>query len=133
MGNPLSHFSRTYTPSPVKRLSLLFTVLLLIGGLAACGGNEAPSTAAQLQVEDFAFTRLEDGTRLFTGKVYNPTSQAVEQAQISVTLFDANNRRTGRTGISVSGIAPQDTTTFRQVFDSDQDVSSARVQSLTVL
>lgn len=106
---------------------------LLLTGLAACGGSETPKAGAQLTVEDFAFTQLEDGKRVFTGDVYNPSSQSVQQAQISISLLDANNRQIGTTTIPVSNIAPQDTTSFRKVFGGEQKVNGAKMQSLTVM
>lgn len=120
----------------MKRSSLLFPVALLplvVVGLPACGGSESPSAGAQLTVEDFAFTRLENGKRVFTGDVYNPSSQPVQQARISVSLLDSNNRRIGTTTIAVSNIAAQDTTSFRKVFGGDQEVSGAKMRSLTVM
>jgi hypothetical protein len=120
--------------SRAGRASLLVVgaLLLSLGGLAACGGGDS-STGGQLAIEDFQFTRLENGTRLFTGKVYNPTSESVREAQINVSLLDVENRRVGTAMVRVPDIASQDTTTFRQVFDSDQEVSGARVKSLTVM
>lgn len=133
----LSFLPLSNPPLRVKRfLPLLFCVLLglfSLGGLAACGETDASRAASQLQIEDFALTQLEDGTRLFTGKLYNPTDQPVERAQLSVTLFDENNRQIGTTTISIRNIAARDTTSFRQPLDSDKNVSGARAKSITVL
>ena len=128
----------------VKRVfPLLATALflsVLTGSLAACGdgSSESPGgsgpAAAQLTVADPALTRLEDGTRLFTGKLYNPTDRALSRAQVQVTLLDAHNRRIGSMSVQVRDIAARDTTAFRQpVTGSSKDVSGARVRSITVL
>lgn len=120
----------------MKRLFPFLPAVLLtlsLFGLAACGETDTSRAAAQLEVSNFEFTRLEQGTRLFTGSVYNPSGQPVRQAQIRVTLLDAQNRQVGSALIDVRNIAARDTTAFRQPLDSDQEVSGARVKSLTVL
>ena len=119
----------------MKRLFAVPFLFVLASGLAACNGSDSssPSAAAQLKVEDPALTRLEDGTRLFTAKIYNPTDQSLNRAQVQVTLLDANNRRVGTMAVEVSNIAAQDTTAFRQPVDSREDVSGARVKSVMVL
>ncbi|PSQ99150.1 MAG: hypothetical protein BRD48_04930 [Bacteroidetes bacterium QS_9_68_14] len=125
-----------HAPLPVKgslRFPLALLPFLLVGA-AACGGSDAsPSAASQLAVENFAFAQLENGKRVFSGDVYNPTERSVQRAQISISLLDANNRQVGTTTISLPDIAPQDTTSFRQVFRGEQDVRGARVKRLTVM
>ena len=138
-----AHLSFSRTPTlphlPVKRLFAVLPAVpflfVLASGLAACNGSDSssPSAAAQLKVEDPALTRLEDGTRLFTAKIYNPTDQSLDRAQVQVTLLDANNRRVGTMAVEVSNIAARDTTAFRQPVDSREDVSGARVKSVMVL
>ena len=135
----LPHLLLALAHSPVKRLFAVLPAVpflfVLASGLAACNGSDSssPSAAAQLKVEDPALTRLEDGTRLFTAKIYNPTDQSLNRAQVQVTLLDANNRRVGTMAVEVSNIAARDTTAFRQPVDSREDVSGARVKSVMVL
>lgn len=114
---------------------LLSTALLLLalGGLVGCGDSGTSQEAAKITVTGFQFSRLEGGTRVFTGKVHNPTGRAVPGVQISVSLLDADNRQVSSTLIEVRDIAAHDSTAFRQPFDSDQEASSARVRSLTVM
>lgn len=111
----------------------LFLLLFALAGLPACE-SDTSRAAAQLKVEDFEFTRLEDGTRLFTGKVYNPTDQPMKQVQISVSLLDANNRQIGKTLLNVNDIKANGRTSFRQPLDSDQEgVDGAKVKSLMTM
>ncbi len=128
-------------------------------GVAACGGEEAPppvpdaaqadaaqaaeapdtseaapADTAQVRVEEFQFTRLEDGTRVLTGYLANPTDEPIAQAQIQVSLLDENNVRVGETTIVVQDIAPGNRRPFNQPIGSDQEnIQGASVESVLLL
>lgn len=94
--------------------------------------DQAASDTAKVTVEDFEYSELEDGTRIFTGELYNPTSERIEHAQVQVTLFDEENRRIDEANIEVADIAPGEHKPFRQPLDSDADIQQARVRSVLV-
>lgn len=93
----------------------------------------ASSDTTEVTVTDFQYTELEDGTRVFTGELYNPTTEHIEHAQIQISLLDAENRRIGEARVELADIAPGTRKPFRQPLDSDKDIRQARVRSVLVL
>lgn len=98
--------------------------------LAACA-DEAPET--QLQVEDFQYQMLPGGARIISGKVLNNGAATISNAQLQVSLFDADNRRISSMIILVQDLEPGASKSFREPIDSDLDIRGARVRSILVM
>lgn len=114
--------------------SLYFLPLLLLCLLAACNGpDKSDSLEGRLQVEDFRFSLMPGGARLVTGDLYNTSTQHIDNAQIKITLYDADNRRVTDMSVTVQDIGPGEKRGFREPVDSDLDVQGAKVKSVLVL
>ena len=119
----------------LKRLSIL-----LISGvflmLAACGG-EADETTAQvptekIQIEEFHYSQLPGGARIISGKLRNVTALPIENAQIQIGLFDADNRLISTVNVLVRDVPPGEAKPFREAVDSD-DVDGAKVRGVLLM
>lgn len=94
----------------------------------------APASAdtAKITVEDFQF-RLEEGTRYFSGVLYNPTSEPIESAQIQIALLNANNVRVGTAEVTVKNVPPGGRKPFREPLASGKEnIDAADVQRVLV-
>jgi len=109
---------------------LAFTLLALM--LIGCGGDAAPEAATALDVK-LEYQRLPGGGRILTGTVENQSEKPIRNAQVQVSLFDANNRRVGSMSFSVKNLEPSTPVPFREPVDSDLDVRGARVRNVLVL
>ncbi len=109
-------------------------LILLLPMPAACGGAADPQeTAERVRVEDLQYTRLESGARILTGELLNVSDEAIPNAQIQISLFDANNRRVGNMIIPLQNIGPGERKRFREPVKSEEDVHGARVRSVLIL
>lgn len=116
----------------VRPALLLCTFLL--GLVAGCGGNGgADAESMPVQVENFRYSRLPTGERLLTGELANLTGETIHNAQIQVSLFDADNRRISSVLIDVHDLAPYGRSPFREAVDGDLRIQRARVQRVIVL
>lgn len=124
-------------------MSVALVLLLLLA--AGCGedssqslpsaegeGDQAAADTAEVSVENFEYSELEDGTRIFTGELYNPTSEDIEHAQIEVVLLDESNRQIDKVNLEVSDIPAGERKSFEEPLDSDVDVQQARVRTVFV-
>lgn len=132
--------------APRRALRLTSVVLVFLFLLAAgCGeespqsppsaegeGDQAAADTAKVTVEDFEYSELEDGTRVFTGELYNPTSEDIGHAQIEVVLLDENNRQIDKVNLEVRDILAGERKSFEEPLDSDVDVQQARVRTVFV-
>lgn len=100
---------------------------------SAASSTDSTSTAQSLQVEDFSYQRLPEGTRVVSGALYNPTGTTVTTAQLQVSLFDASNRRISSMNILVQDIPAGERVRFSQPLDTDLDVQAARVRRVLLL
>ena len=63
----------------------------------------------------------------------NESGAPIRNAQIQVSLFDADNRRAATMRIAVQDIEAGGRKPFREPVDTDLDVRSARVRSILFL
>jgi hypothetical protein len=84
-------------------------------------------------VEDLSYRLLPGGARIVNGELFNPGSKLIPNAQIEVSLFDADNRRVSTMSILVKNIPPGERVSFREAVQTDQDVQGARVRTVLVL
>lgn len=115
----------------------VFALLAALLLLPACGTPDdaaAPATAqTDYRVEDFQYALLPGGARVLTGTFYNPTDEALRNAQIQVSLFDRDNQKVSALTILVRDVPAGGRKAFREPVDSDVDVRGARVRSVMVL
>ncbi len=110
---------------------LLFALFFFV---AACGNSNAEdSLEGRLQVEDFRFSLVPGGARLVTGDLLNTSTQHITNAQIKITLYDADNRRVADMSVTVQDLAPGEKKGFREPVDADLPVQGAKVKSVLVL
>ena len=104
----------------------------LRGTPAAVPDSTAPrADSARMGVSNFKYSQLPDGTRIFTGALQNNTGEAIDAAQVQISLLDADNRRLSTVNIEVYDIPANGTKEFRQPLDSDdQNIKGARVRSV---
>jgi hypothetical protein len=98
--------------------------------LTACADE---ASDPQLQVEDFQYQMLPGGARIISGKLLNNGETTVSNAQLQVSLFDADNRRVSSMIILVQDVEPGAAKSFREPIDSDLDIRGARVRSVLVM
>lgn len=111
-------------------------ILLPLLFVAACGGaaDEADTdTNPRVDVEDFQFARLPGGARIVTGKLHNLSAESIRNAQIQISLYDADNRLVSTLSIIVRNVEPGELKPFRQAIDADDNVRGARVRSVLLL
>ncbi len=99
----------------------------------------APDTAAaqagdsvDVEIEEFTYSRLPDGTRVLTGKLRNTSDKAYSRAQVVVSLYGPDNQRVGTANIDVQDIGVGESTPFRHPLDVEADVRGARVRNVLV-
>jgi hypothetical protein len=112
----------------------LFIVLLAIG-LSACGPSDAQQQhlAEQVTVSEFQYARIPDGSRIVTGTLHNDSRERLDNVQLRVALYDADNRRISTVSVVVQDVAPESEKAFREPVPTDVDAEGARVQSILVL
>ena len=119
----------TLRPLPTLLIGLVAVVL----ALGACSSDDGAAAQPPLVVEDFRYRLLPGGARIISGSLHNPTEATVRNAQVQVSLFDADNQKVSDMVIPVQNIAPGESKSFREPVDSDVDVQAARVRSVLVL
>lgn len=114
-------------------MKLLLLLPLLC--LAACSDNadEAANLAEHITVNDFQYSLLPGGARIVTGEVHNASTQALSNIQVSITLFDANNRRISSMNVTVRDVPPGESKRFREPVQDSENVRGAKVRSVLVL
>lgn len=120
----------------MKRSVYLWVAALLL--LGACAGDPerndaATADSASVWVEDLEYALLPTGARVLSGMLVNETGEEIRNAQIEVSLFDADNRRVETMQIPVQGVGPGQRKAFREHLDTDFDVRSVRVRSILFL
>ena len=115
-----------------------FYFLLIVWPLlfvAACGGGDAggPAPESRVDVEDFQFAQLPGGTRIVMGKLHNLGAEAIRNAQIQISLYDADNRLVTTMSIIVRNVEPGEHKPFREPIDADENVRGARVRSVLLM
>ncbi|MFQ5568668.1 MAG: FxLYD domain-containing protein [Rhodothermales bacterium] len=85
-----------------------------------------------MSVEDFTYSLLPGGARVVMGKLYNPTSQWIRNAQIQIGLYDGDNRLVTTMSVVVRNIEPGQFMPFRKTVDEDVDIQGAKVRSVLV-
>jgi hypothetical protein len=83
-------------------------------------------------VEDLAYELNPSGTRIVSGKLFNPSDELIENVQIQVSLFDVANELVGSMSILVRDVGAGERVPFRETVDSDV-VEAARVKSIVVM
>lgn len=91
-----------------------------------------PPEKAPPVVEDLSYELRPGGARIVTGKVYNPTDEAIDNVQIQLSLFGADNELVGSMHIVVKDIGAGERVPFREPVDSDE-AEAARVKSILVM
>lgn len=118
----------------------LLAMLTLCTGLVVMTGCESRDSAsdamaqlddvdAQVNVEGFEYQRLPNGDRVLSGRLVNPTSRHVQNAQVQVSLYDEYNQAVGNVMILVTDIGADSEQSFRHTLDRD-DISGARVRAI---
>jgi len=109
--------------------------LVLIVGIAACGDSDArqQQVADQVTVDEFKYARLPDGTRIVTGTLHNGSSKHLNNVQLRIALYDAQNRRVSSVRVVVQDVASGGDKAFREPLPIEVNAESARVQSLMIL
>jgi hypothetical protein len=108
----------------------VFLALLFLGACAA-PANEAADT--EVQVEDVQYSLLPGGARIVTGTLFNPTDDPINNAQIQISLYDANNVRVSTMSVTIQDVSPGARKSFREPINTDLDVRGASVKSVLVL
>ena len=104
------------------------------GEIAEVDTSQVEAAAEErVHVEAFKYALMPGGARVLTGRLYNPTPTPVRNAQIQVSLLDANNRRISSMTIHVRDVQPGTYKAFREAVDSELDVQRARVRSIMVI
>ncbi|MEM6648234.1 MAG: FxLYD domain-containing protein [Bacteroidota bacterium] len=111
---------------------ILTFVVLALTFIGCGGGTDAPDEATALDVK-LEYQRLPGGGRILIGTVENQSEKPIRNAQVQVSLFDANNRRVGSMSFTVKNLEPSTPVPFREPVDSDLDVRGARVRNILVL
>lgn len=116
-------------------MRVVFLLLMLLAGLtAACGSDEAPADSeAEVSVEDFRYTRLPGGGRIVTGRLRNPTDAPIQNAQIRIALYDADNQLVETMSVTMQDIPPGTAKAFREPVSADESVLRARVRGVLVM
>lgn len=116
-------------------LRLLFLGLILPLGLTACGNTDAQQQrlAEQVSVSEFQYARIPDGARIVTGRLHNDSSQRLENVQLRIAFYDADNRHVASISVVVQDVAPESEKAFREPVPADVEAEGARVQSVLVL
>jgi len=120
---------------PSRRICI--AAVFVLAAVNACGGEHEDGAdpgpdSTHVTVEQFEYVRMEDGNRLLTGVLYNPTASEVDHAQIQVSLYDAANQRVDSMIIPVRDISAGERKKFSQAVDSPHDVRGARPRSVLV-
>lgn len=115
------------------RFALLGLILAL--GITACGDSDArqQQVADQVTVDEFKYARLPDGTRIVTGTLHNGSSKHLNNVQLRIALYDAQNRRVSSVRVVVQDVASGADKAFREPLPVEVNAQSARLQSLMVL
>ncbi len=123
------------------------SILALAGALAfgACGGPSSSGDAASaevsaaqdeerpVQIEGFRLVETANGDRQVMGTLQNRTAEAIENAQVQISLYDANNVRIDSMSVTVRDIPAEGEAEFKQSLDTDKPVAGARVRSVLVM
>lgn len=117
----------------MARTVLLSLILAL--GLSACGPSDAQQRrlAEQVTVSEFQYARIPDGTRIVTGTLHNESRERLDNVQLRIAFYDADNRRISSVSVVVQDVAPESNKAFRKPVSTDADAEGARVQSILVL
>ena len=108
---------------------LVLVTLAASLGFASCRpAGEQPAPV----VEDLAYELNPSGARIVSGKLFNPSDEAIKNIQIQVSLFDAANEFVGSMNILVRDVGAGERVPFREAVDSDV-VEAARVRSIVVM
>lgn len=117
-----------------RALSILTLAFALI--LGACGGGSSSGNSAaqdEVQVNDFRLVEAPNGERQVMGTLRNMTSEDIENAQVQVALFDADNVQIEEMNVPVKNIPAEGEVEFKHPLDTDADVAGAQVSSVLVL
>ena len=76
---------------------------------------------------------MPSGARIVSGELYNPSDKVVPNAQLQLSLFDADNIFVSSMIIVVRSIPAGESVAFREAVDVSFDVQAARVKSVLVL
>jgi hypothetical protein len=96
-----------------------------------CGCS--PQTIPDLSVEGLKYQQLPSGARIVSGELYNPSDKVVPNAQLQLSLFDADNIVVSSMVIVVREIPAGERVSFREPVDVSFDIQAARVKSVLVL
>lgn len=114
--------------SALDVLTFFLTGVLLLGGLTACGNEEA--AVDDVEVVDPRLVETPNGNRSFTGTLVNHRSNALSIAQIEVALYDKDGSRVETMRFEVEDIPARDSVQFNEAIDSDAPIQQAQVQSI---
>lgn len=114
----------------IRILSILTLACVLF--LSACGGDDTPDEQP-VRVEEFRLVETSNGDRQVRGTLQNTTSKDIPNAQVQVSLFDADNVQIEEMNVTVQDIPASGEVEFKEFLDTDADVQGARVKSVLVM
>lgn len=116
----------------VRFLPAILVVLVMLA--AACGAEDPDAEASsEVTVEDFRYARLPGGGRIVTGRLRNPTADPIQNAQIRIALYDADNRLVSTMSVTMRDIPAGGEKAFREPVLADESVLRARVRGVLVM
>lgn len=108
-------------------------LLLCVGCNSSTDVGESESEAKEIEVEAFEFVKLPGGSRIVRGRLHNPSSTLINNAQVQLALYDADNRLIDTIHFTIQEIHPGKSKPFREPITIKADVRGARVRSVLVL
>lgn len=101
--------------------------------MMSCQPAETNTERIPPEVEELQYSLLPGGARVITGKLYNPSSKNIRNAQVQIFLFDEKNRKVSDMSVTVKDVSPGERKSFRQPVDVDLDIRGAKVKRVLVL
>ena len=111
--------------------NLCVACVMLVGLVSAGCAKESPK-GENVYVENLRYRLLPGGARILTGSLVNDGIALLEVAQIDVSLFDEDNRRTSSMFVVVKNVEAKESKEFREAVDVSLNVHGARVRGIII-